>query len=79
MEDTIALLTAMEKIDLERAAKKASNELTLSMARNKKAQGFLEFFKAVKDDDDAKQLLGITDNMKLEDFIKCYKQLCDMQ
>ena len=79
MDDTIALLTAMEKIDLERAAKKASNELTLSMARNKKAQGFLEFFKEVKDDDDAKQLLGITDNMKLEDFIKCYKQLCDMQ
>lgn len=78
MNDTIALLTAMEQLDIQREAAKASNDLTLSMAKSRKAQDFISFFKAVKDDDDAKQLLGITDNMKLEDFIKCYKQLCDM-
>lgn len=79
MNDTISLITAMEELELKRDAAKASNELTLSMARAKKAQDFISFFKAVKDDDDAKKLLGITDNMKLEDFIKCYRQLCDMQ
>lgn len=78
MNDTISLLTAMEQLDIQREAAKASNDLTLSMAKSRKAQDFISFFKAVKDDDDAKQLLGITDNMKLEDFIKCYKQLCDM-
>lgn len=78
MNDTIALITAMEQLDLQRDAAKASNELTLSMAKSRKAQDFITFFKQVKDDDDAKQLLGITDNMKLEDFVKCYKQLCDM-
>lgn len=78
MNDTIALLTAMEQLDIQRDAARASNDLTLSMAKSRKAQDFISFFKAVKDDDDAKQLLGITDNMKLEDFIKCYKQLCDM-
>lgn len=78
MNDTISLLTAMEQLDIQREAAKASNDLTLSMAKSRKAQDFISFFKAVKDDDDAKQLLGITDNMRLEDFIKCYKQLCDM-
>ena len=78
MNDTIALLTAMEQLDIQRDAAKASNELTLSMAKRGKAQDFISFFKAVKDDDDAKRLLGITDNMTLEDFIKCYKQLCDI-
>lgn len=79
MNDTISLITAMEELELKRDAAKASNELTLSMARNKKAQGFLDFFKEVKDDEDAKRLLGITDNMTLDDFVNCYKKLCDMQ
>ena len=79
MNDTIALITAMEELDLKKDAAKASNELMLGMARNKKAQGFLDFYKEVKDDEDTKRLLGITEDMKLEDFVKCYKMLCDMQ
>lgn len=79
MNDTISLITAMEEIELKRDAAKASNELTLSMARNKKAQSFLDFYKEVRDDEKAKQLLGITDNMTLDDFVNCYKKLCDMQ
>ena len=79
MNDTITLITAMEELDLKKDAAKASNELMLGMARNKKAEGFIDFFKQVKDDEDAKKLLGITDNMTLDDFVNCYKKLCDMQ
>lgn len=78
MNDTLALITAMEQLDLQRDAAKASNELTLSMAKSRKAKDFIDFYKMVCPQGDAQKLLGINDSMSLDDFITAYKKLCDM-